>query len=391
MRYRQFLNRHGDRGLALALAFGFLVETWVNSQRPDALSISGAERALLVLGGLALAISIGSRRRIPLLVLAMAIANLTLNFVVARGVHDSMAGAIAILIGVYSAAVYTSGRSTYMAFLGTAALIPLINLQGTRPSWALSDMLFLSMVILGPWIAGKTVRHHREREHLLEDLNVEMDRQLEQKQRIALSEERSRIAREMHDVVAHGITVMVLQARGGRRSLTAAPDEAAEAFDAIETTGRQALTEMRRMLGLLQRDAEAPNLAPHPSLRRLPELVRQVDEAGLPVELTLEGDPVPLPPGIELTAYRIVQEALTNSLKHAGDTTARVVVRYGANAIDLEIADRGSGPNGQPVGGRGLIGMRERVAMYGGDIYTGPGEDGGFTVKVLLPFEQEQP
>ncbi len=325
------------------------------------------------------------------MVLAVAVANLTLNFAVARGVHDSMASAIAMLIGVYSAAVYTTGPTTYLAFLGTVALVPLINLQGTRPSWSLSDLLFLSIVIVGPWIAGKAVRHHRERERLLEGLTVQLDRQLEEKQSAAVVEERARIARELHDVVAHAITVMILQARGGRRSLTTAPGEAAEAFDAIETTASQALTEMRRMLGLLHRDAEAVDLAPHPSLRHLPELVKQVDEAGLPVELVVEGHPAPLPPGIDLSAYRIIQEALTNSLKHAGDTNARVIVRYEASALDLEIADEGSGPNGQPVGARGLIGMQERVALYGGDIYAGPGENGGFTVRVRLPVEQAQP
>lgn len=390
MRYRRLLKTYGDWGLALALAVGFLLETWVNSQRPDALHIPGAARALLVLGGVALALSIRWRRSTPLMVLAVAITDLALNFAVARGVHDSMASAIAMLMGVYSAAVYTSGSTTYLAFLGTLALIPLVNLQGTRPSWALSDMLFLSIVIVGPWIAGKAVRRHRELERRLEELTLELDRQLEEKQGVAVAEERSRIARELHDVVAHAITVMILQARGGRKSLDMAPHEAVKAFNAIEITASQALTEMRRMLGLLEPDVQAAELAPYPSLRHLPDLIRQVEEAGLPVDFVVEGYPVALPPGVDLSAYRIVQEALTNSLKHAGHTTARVVIRYEGDSLALDLTDEGTGPNGRPGEGRGLIGMRERVALYGGEIYVGPGDDGGFAVRVQLPVEGNQ-
>jgi signal transduction histidine kinase len=385
VRYRRLLKTYGDWGLTLALAVGFLVETWVNSRQPGALDISGTDRALLVLGGVALALSIRWRRTMPLIVLTVAIANLILNFVVARGVHDSMASAIAMLVGVYSAAVYTFGSTTYLALIGTVALVPLVESQDPRPEWSLSDILFLSMVIVGPWIAGKAVRRHRERELQLQDLTIELDRQLEEKQSTAVAEERARIARELHDVVAHAITVMILQARGGRKSLATAPNEAVEAFDAIETTASQALTEMRRMLGLLQRDAQAADLAPYPSLGHLPDLIRQVDEAGLTVDLVVEGDPVPLSPGIDLSVYRIVQEALTNSLKHAGTTTARVVIRYEGNSLALDVTDTGIGPNGRPVEGRGLIGMRERVALYGGDIYVGPGEEDGFAVRVYLP------
>ncbi len=390
MRLRRLLIAYGDWGLACALLMAFLVETWVNSRRPGALSISGADRGLLILGGVSLALSIGWRRGMPLVVLAVAIANLILNYVIAPGVHDSMASAIAMLTGVYSAAVYTTGATTVAAFMGTVALVPLVEMQDPMPDWSLSDMLFLGIVIGGPWVAGRGVRHHRERERLLENLTVELDRQLEDKQRKAEAEERARIARELHDVVAHAITVIVIQARGGRRSMDTAPSEAAEAFDAIEITARQALSEMRLMLGLLQPEARPGVLSPSPSLHHLPDLVRQIDEAGLPVELVIEGDPVPLPPGIDMSAYRIVQEALTNSLKHAGQTSARVVVCHERDAVRLEIADRGRGPNGRPVQGSGLIGMRERVALFGGDIYAGAGTDGGFTVRVRLPVEKNQ-
>jgi signal transduction histidine kinase len=186
--------------------------------------------------------------------------------------------------------------------------------------------------------------------------------------------------------VAHAISVIVLQARGGRKVLDAEPEEARQALDAIERTAAQALGEMRRLLGLLRESDEEAALAPQPSLARLDELAAQVSAAGLQVELSIEGGPVELPPGVDLSAYRIVQEALTNALKHAGPATARVTVRYGEDGLDLEVSDDGVGSANGHAPGHGLTGIRERVAVFGGDVESGERADGGFAVRARLPY-----
>jgi signal transduction histidine kinase len=186
-------------------------------------------------------------------------------------------------------------------------------------------------------------------------------------------------------VVAHSISVIVLQARGGRRVLQSEPADAREAFAMIERTGHQALEEMRRLLGMLRRSDEEIALAPQPSLQELGRLVEQVRSAGLPVQLTIEGEARELPPGVELSAYRIVQEALTNALRHAGPARARVVIRYQPDDLELEIADDGPGTGDASAAGYGLIGMRERVSVYGGELQAGRRPEGGYALRVRLP------
>jgi signal transduction histidine kinase len=204
--------------------------------------------------------------------------------------------------------------------------------------------------------------------------------------REAVVEERARIARELHDVIAHNVSMMVVQAGAERRTLPEQDGSTRQVLETIEGIGRGALTEMRRLVGMLRADREDP-LAPQPSLADLPTLVTQVSEAGLPAELELEGEARPLPAGIELSAYRIVQEALTNALKHAGEASATVRVRYAQDSLELEIADDGGGAT-EPAtsGGHGLVGMRERVALYGGRFEAARGATGGFAVRVALPI-----
>src|SRR5207248_3034774 len=223
------------------------------------------------------------------------------------------------------------------------------------------------------------IRGREERAELAE-------REREVAAREAVVEERARIARELHDVVAHNVSMMVVQAGAERRVVDAANGSTREVLQTIEQIGRSALTEMRRLLGMLRSDADDP-LAPQPGLDDLPTLVGQVREAGLPVELQVDGERRELPVGIELSAYRIVQEALTNALKHAGEAHATVRVRYGADSLELEIVDDGAGARA-PVasGGHGLVGMRERVALYGGRLDAGRRPSGGFAVRVLLPI-----
>jgi signal transduction histidine kinase len=211
------------------------------------------------------------------------------------------------------------------------------------------------------------------------------EREREVARREAVVEERARIARELHDVIAHHVSMMVVQAGAERRVLEPAQESTREVLTTIETVGRSALTEMRRLVGMLRGD-ESGALLPQPGLTDVPLLVAQLRDAGQPVELRMEGERRPLPVGIELSAYRVVQEGLTNALKHAGPAPVCVRIRYGARSLELEITDDGVGdPAGLPSGGQGLVGIRERVALYGGELHAGRRPDGGFVLSVVLP------
>jgi signal transduction histidine kinase len=191
----------------------------------------------------------------------------------------------------------------------------------------------------------------------------------------------------LHDVVGHSVSVMTVQASAVRRLLRPEQEREREALLIVEQTGREALAEMRRMVGVLRRPEEAPALAPQPTLEHLDKLVEHAREAGLPVELRVEGDPLPLPVGVDLTAYRLVQEGLTNALKHARAQRAQVLVRYGSGDIEVTVSDDGRGAGSGDGGGHGLVGMRERVAVYGGELEAGPRADGGYRLRARLPVE----
>jgi signal transduction histidine kinase len=205
--------------------------------------------------------------------------------------------------------------------------------------------------------------------------------ELEAKQ--AVEEERSRITRELHDVLAHSVSVMTVQASAVRRLLKPEQEREREALLTVEETGRQALAEMRRLLGIMRDNAEPAARAPQPGIGTLPALVDQIRQSGLPVELTIEGTPVKLPAGVDLSAYRIVQEALTNTLRHAGPAHAWVAVRYGGEDVEIEVANDGA--NNGDGAGHGLVGMRERAALCGGELVSGPREGGGFRIAARLP------
>jgi signal transduction histidine kinase len=212
------------------------------------------------------------------------------------------------------------------------------------------------------------------------------EREREERARSAVTEERARIARELHDVVGHSVSVMTVQASAVRRLLRPEQQREREALLIVEQTGREALAEMRRMVGVLRRPEEAPALAPQPSLEHLGKLVEQAREAGLPVDLRVEGEPLPIPAGVDLTAYRLVQEGLTNALKHARAKRAQVLVRYTDGAIEVTVSDDGRGAGSGDGGGHGLVGMRERVAVYGGELEAGPRPEGGYRLRAKLPL-----
>jgi signal transduction histidine kinase len=367
MAARQILIRHADLLIATAFAALFCVEIATESH-------FAGDRPLSFACALALCGALAWRRRAPLVALAIGVSLIELSNLAAPALGDSGAFSFALLLAIYSAGRYARGRALAVSAALVVAAIPLAAIEPGDPV-TFTDFAFFALFFGGPWAIGLVVRVRRERERVLEG---EAER--------AVADERTRIARELHDVVSHAISVIVLQARGGRRMLAEDPDETRQALDVIEHAGEQALAEMRRLLGLLRQDDATLSLAPQPSLRRLDEMVAGIRASGLPVEVVVEGEPVDLPPGVDVSAYRIVQEALTNTLKHAGPARARVTVTYGADAVDLSIVDDGPGDSAGAGGGYGLAGMRERVAIYGGQLETGARPGGGYALRVRLPL-----
>jgi signal transduction histidine kinase len=384
--------RWADWLVALVLAGWAQYEIWVHPLFKGDDGIPGPRPVNAVLL-LLITLPLAWRRRAPLAVVSMVAAAGAVQAVLFdRSTQPSTQLWLAVLIVLYSVAAHTERRDALLGGALVAAgtlAIDVRHLAAGQRSWgevASEWSLFLGVWLLGRYLHGWRLKAWRQEARADQ---LELDR--EERARAAVAQERSRIARELHDIVAHGISVMVVQARGGRRVLTLDTEEAREAFDAIELTGRQALIELRRLLGMLRELDEQPALDPQPSLRRLGELVEQVQEAGLPVEVTVQGEAVELPPGVDLSAYRIVQEALTNTLKHAGPATAQVVLRYRQADLELEICDDGSAAASGDGTGQGLIGMRERVALYGGEFHSGHRAEGGYKVRARLPLHAGQP
>jgi signal transduction histidine kinase len=234
---------------------------------------------------------------------------------------------------------------------------------------------------------GALVRQRALRLTAVEGRATALEDALARETELAAAEERARIARELHDVVAHGLSLMVVQAEAAEEMLTRSPTDAAAPLHRVQETGRQSLAEMRRLLGVLRTAGDAePSTAPQPSLARLPELVRDAADVGLRVDVEIDGTRTDLPLGVELAAYRIVQEALTNTRRHGRARSARVRLGYSATALRIEVTDDGSGGGNANPAGHGLIGMRERAALYGGTLEAGPAPGGGFRVLAVLPL-----
>jgi signal transduction histidine kinase len=294
----------------------------------------------------------------------------------ALAAHDTLGRAIAgLAVAVPGLTIFTT--ATHQSALG------MMNPRTLLGGQVQGGTGYLAGEILVFWLAGVFVRGRRQAAALAAR-NAALQRQAEQ----AVTAERARIARELHDIVAHHLSVVVLQAAGARASGRASD----RTLEKIEHSGRQALTEMRRLLGMLREPDEEPELNPQPGLGEVPALAESVRAAGLPVRLVIDGDEAALPAAVDVSAYRIVQEALTNVLKHAGCAHAEVRVCYVEDAVTIEVTDDGPGLDAaDPVwaeatqGGRGLTGMRERVALFGGDLRAGPRPDGGFTVRARLP------
>jgi len=253
------------------------------------------------------------------------------------------------------------------------------------PRGQVGQLVFVSLIFTIVWVVGFTLGRKFAEADEARERAARAEREREERARDAVAEERARIARELHDVVGHSVSVMTVQASGVRRLLRPDQEREREALLTVERTGREALAEMRRMVGVLRRPEEAPALAPQPSLEHLDRLVEQAREAGLPVDLRVEGEAAALPAGVDLTAYRLVQEGLTNALKHARATHAEVVVSYGDGEIEVLVSDDGKGAGNGDGGGHGLVGMRERVSVYGGELDAGPRPGGGYRLRARLP------
>jgi signal transduction histidine kinase len=379
MPLRQLIRSYGDWMLAVGIIGLAEVQSWTAG------NLDVTQKTMSAVLGLVFFPLIVWRRSLPLVLLGALVAATVANFWLPDAGEGEAFG-ILVLVGVYTAAAYTEGRAEIGAIALTVALWILVTAADPEGIY-LGGLVFFGIVVFAPFVTGRLIRARRQRETLLEDRAVVLEREREERARAAVAEERTRIARELHDIVAHAISVTVLQARGGRRLLQEDPEEARRAFDTIERTGSQTLAEMRRLLGMLRADDEQLALAPQPSLSRLDALAQELTNAGLPVEVRIAGSPRELPASVDLSGYRIVQEALTNALKHAGPASAVVSVRYGDDELELEVVD-----NGSPVGngdgtGHGLLGIRERVAVHGGAFEAGRRASGGYAVRALLPYD----
>jgi signal transduction histidine kinase len=360
-----------DLAIAIVLAAGGAAQ----------LLLDGPQRPRNLVSALGIGLPLAWRRRFPVAALLAQIALATLG-----GRQPAPISSLAVFVGLYSVAAYArwAWAAPVIVVVGGLVLLVLVPASAqTVPSWA-------SALVGGSalWLAGRAVRENRARADVLAERAEQLERERDLSTRLALAAERQRIARELHDIVAHSVSVMVVQAGAARTLLTREPPRATEALLAVESGGREALGELRRLLGLLT-DADAePALSPQPGLAQLERLVQRVGAAGLPVDLRVAGTPCQLPPGLDLAAYRIVQEALTNALKHAGPAHATVQITRGPHKLAIEVSDDGRGASGEAAGGHGLVGMRERVAVYGGRLEAGPRAQGrGFALRVELPLE----
>ncbi len=324
------------------------------------------------------------RRRFPFgAPVAVGVVVASSSFVDGRLVPN---GLIAIVASISALVLMGMLRDRTQALAGLAFGIGVTAIVAHNdPHGSVGNFVFSSIVFAIAWtIAFLVGRKFHEADEARERA-IQAEREREMRARVAVSDERARIARELHDVVGHSVSVMTVQASAARRLLRPHQEKEREALLVVEQTGREALAEMRRVVGVLRRPEESPALAPQPTLDQIERLVENTREAGLPVDLRIEGEPVQLPAGLDLTAYRLVQEGLTNTLKHARAQRAEVVVRYEDGYVELTVSDDGRGGGNGGGGGHGLVGMRERVSVYGGELEAGRRAGGGFRLRARLP------
>jgi MYXO-CTERM domain-containing protein len=364
----------------LLLACAFLVEATVELivLVPDGAPHQAAAFGLIVLAAFTLAI----RRRWTIAAVLLAVPVQLLANTLGRDYIDHLVTPFfAILLVLYSLGRHLEGR--IVPVLGAYSVVVMWIAMATDDySDTVGNYLLTAVLIVGaPILIGRVLRHRARLNRTLVEKTRRLERERIESAASAAEEERTRIAGELHDVVAHALSAMVVQASGARRLAERDPDRAGEAFLAVEQSGREALTEIRRLLGVLRREDEELALAPQPSLRHVSTLVRKAQAAGLPVDLAVEGDAVDLPIGVDLTAYRVVQEALGGALEQGHAGRARVGVRYATDHVEVEVIDDGGDGPARP-----LLGIRERVALSGGQLRAGVRRDGGHVVRAKLPL-----
>ncbi|MBT2897844.1 MULTISPECIES: sensor histidine kinase [unclassified Streptomyces] len=360
---------------------------------------AGREEIVAVPVVLGLSTVVALRRKAPekMLLLAILVGVAQLVFNVRPGI-----GNFAMLVITYTVATVGERWASRLALVCSLSAAALSQLRWeAEPGGSWAQVVFVTIIMTVPfvlaWVLGDSLRTRRAYFDQLEERAARLEREREAQSKVAVAAERARIARELHDVVAHNVSVMVVQADGAAYVMDAAPDQAKQALETISSTGRQALAEMRRLLGVL-RTGDAPEsgeYVPQPDVEQIEDLVAQVRQTGLVVDFKVEGTPRPLPSGVELTAYRVVQEALTNTRKHGGpDAGASVRLVYFDDGLGLLIEDDGRGAahelyedGGADGAGHGMIGMRERVGMVGGTLDAGPRPGGGFRISALLPLK----
>jgi signal transduction histidine kinase len=371
-----------DRLLVLGLLVIGEVETLTSSE------VEGPLVPNMVLVA-AVAGSLLFRRSRPVVTILVMVVAATCGQLFLTGPPGLFSETVMLFVATYSVGAHAERREAFIGLAIAATAVVTISIFDDP-----SDIFFpLAFFVVAPWLIGRTLRNHLMLARELAEKAERAEHAREEEEGRALAAERNRIARELHDVLAHNLSVMVVQAAAGRRLLERDPDRAAEVAQLIERTGREALAELRHVFGPVRRGDGEPLQGP-PSLERVDQLARRAREAGLPVELRVDGEPGPLPAGVDLAAYRVVQEALTNALKHAGAASASVRVGYSTHEVLVEVSDDGRGPGGNGGtaefgGGHGLVGMRERVALYGGELEAGRRRGGGFLVRARLPLARE--
>ncbi len=360
----------------------------------EVLTIGSGEAplALAMLAAAGYTLPFAWRRVRPLAAVAIVIASVVSESALLTDATRYFVPFVGVMLFAYGGGAYVDGRAAYAALAIMVSGVLAVTMLS--PSDVTGDYVFPTAFAAISWLAGRAVR---TRTRLTEELHEAAIREREAREldaHRAAADERRRIAREMHDVVAHSVSVMVVQAGGARRILERDPERAVAAAAQIERTGREALAEMRRLLGVLHRDDDQHGArAPQPTMAGLEALVERAREAGLPVELQVHGERRSLPAGLDLAAFRVVQEGLTNALKYAGQAPTEVRVRWRERELELEILDRGPGPARDRLGaagGHGLVGMQERVKLYGGELEAGRRRGGGFRIHAKLPLVADE-
>jgi signal transduction histidine kinase len=372
-----------DLLVAVALAVAGQMEIWgfwVESEQ-------GA-RHVAALFGLAVAVPLAWRRTHALRAFAATTA-VYLVWVTLVPPRGSLLPYLIELVAVYSVALYTPPSTSWPAF-GVAVAVQVALVVRTTNS--LADYTFILSFLLGAWLAGRGMRVRQARAEALFARAVRAEVEREERARTAVVEERGRIARELHDVISHSVSVMVVQAGAAEQVLDSDPGQVRVSLQAIQQTGRDARVELRRLLGILRAaDRGRPEYGPQPGLDALPRLAEQLRGTGVRIGLASDGEPRALPAGLDLTAYRIVQEAVTNSVKHAAGAPIEVSLRWCRDSLEIEVLDSGGADTGATGVGMGLVGMRERVGLYGGDLDHGPQAGSGYRVRARLPLPAADP